>query len=479
MIYLNLYSENVKNPLSVDDRNYDPTKPRITHILWDNYDWLMETYKQKMVRDVVLENVQKVLLCNTIYLGYDAFECPVCGNSNIVCHKCHSKFCTSCGIKAQKHLAARAECMCLDVKHRHIVFTIPENYRHLFRIDRTAMNDLFIAARNTIVKLANESIFRKEKRRRGRTGKIHNDKDNVYLYRNFKDQRSIGMIATIHTFGRDLKWNPHIHVLVAEVVYDPKTDSYKKMTHFHFENLRKTWQYELNRLLKQRFGRQVQKYIDQSYMRQNKGFYVYAKSDPRFHGPHSKNVNECVNYMMRYAARPAMAESRIVSYDRVKDEVVWFYDDHKTEERIYVRESSLDLLKRMIIHIHEKEFRTVRYYGFYNNKKKDLLDTMHEKIGKERKVVKDRNTRKRKLQKMTDKLRYRTMILETYGRDILKCKCGHQLVYVDTYDPLEGKCNDNNYRQGCIDEMRKMQPPRRSIRGRPRTIPRTSSSQTR
>ena len=26
-----------------------------------------------------------------------------------------------------------------------------------------------------------------------------------------------GFFAFLHTFGRDLKWNPHIHILIAEI----------------------------------------------------------------------------------------------------------------------------------------------------------------------------------------------------------------------------------------------------------------------
>ncbi|WP_416337561.1 transposase [Holdemanella porci] len=37
------------------------------------------------------------------------------------------------------------------------------------------------------------------------------------------------MIATIHTFGRDLKWNPHIHCLIPELIY-----SFKKIKSKHF-----------------------------------------------------------------------------------------------------------------------------------------------------------------------------------------------------------------------------------------------------
>ncbi|MBR4456893.1 MAG: transposase [Solobacterium sp.] len=40
---------------------------------------------------------------------------------------------------------------------------------------------------------------------------MRNDKDNYYLFRNFEKANVFGMIASIHTFGRDLSWNPHIH----------------------------------------------------------------------------------------------------------------------------------------------------------------------------------------------------------------------------------------------------------------------------
>lgn len=35
------------------------------------------------------------------------------------------------------------------------------------------------------------------------------------------------MIATLHTFGRDLKWSPHIHALVPELIYNPDKNEIK------------------------------------------------------------------------------------------------------------------------------------------------------------------------------------------------------------------------------------------------------------
>lgn len=455
--------------LTANDRFYNPSKARIKDILWENLDWLENMDATNKARPVVLDNVQRTLLCNTFYLGYDVFECPTCGNENLLFRHCHSRFCTSCGTKHQKELAAKAEVMCLDVKHRHVVFTIPEQYRVYFRKDRTALNLLFVAARNAICKMFNENIYRKEKLKHGKTGKVRNELDNYYLYRNFKYQKVFGMIASLHTFGRALNWNPHIHCLVAELIYDPKTEMYKEVHHFNYKNLRKTWQYEINRLLLQHFGSTFRKIMNNSYNDYNSGFYVYAKNqDYQNNITTSKNIGACVNYMMRYSSRPPMAESRIISHNKHSKQVEWFYDDHKTEERIYVKESSLELLKKMIIHIPDVNFPMVRYYGFYNNKRQDLLDLLHTQLGEVRKISRDRNTRKRQLKNKLNKLKFRTMCMDTYNRDILLCSCGNIMIYGDSYNPLDGIHNDRKYRQECINEMREMwlrrkSPPKRHI----------------
>lgn len=463
MVDENLYSEYpYYGAFNCDQNEYDPDKATIKDLLWNHYNWFVQMDKIGKARPCILDNVQKALLCNTLYLGFDIFECPKCGNEMIFNRKCHSRFCTSCGVKYQKKLAAKAECMCVDTKHRHIVFTIPETYRIFFRKDRTALNPLFVAARNTICKITNENIFRKEKRKRAKTGKLRNDKDNHYLYRNFKDAMVFGMIASIHTFGRDLKWNPHIHALIPEVLYDPVNDCIRPFHHFDFKNLRRTWQYELNRLMKEHFGTEFTPVMNSSYKIQDNGFYVYARyieddmKDSKRKAPYSKDVSACVNYMMRYAGRPAMAENRILSYDKENDQIRWYYDDHKTNERIEVSETGLDLLKKMIIHIPDEGFRTVRYYGFYNNKKAKQLERVYELMNLERKSCRLKKERALQRERKLKKLRFRTSICDEFNRDILRCRCGSILIYADTFNPLEGRRNDRSYRQNCIDEMHQM-----------------------
>ena len=124
---------------------YHSDKPNFKSIIWNNYDWLKEIDDNGQARETILDNIQRTLLCKTVYLGYDAFDCDSCDNWIMLFRHCHSRFCPSCGIKLQKVLACKAEVMCIDVKHRHMVFTIPFEYREYFRKDRGALNLLFIA----------------------------------------------------------------------------------------------------------------------------------------------------------------------------------------------------------------------------------------------------------------------------------------------------------------------------------------------
>ncbi len=52
----------------------------------------------------------------------------------------------------------------------------------------------------------------------------------------------------MHTFGGDLKWNPHIHILLTEGASGNKT-FWKKISHFPFNMPRKRWQATILHLL--------------------------------------------------------------------------------------------------------------------------------------------------------------------------------------------------------------------------------------
>src|SRR5690606_19308233 len=85
-----------------------------------------------------------------------------------------------------------------NIPHRHMVFTIPEELRNLFFYDRNKLNEL---SRHVA------GVFQFYYRRKSWTRDLQG-----------------GVITVSHTFGRDLKFNPHIHALVTEGAIDNRNE---------------------------------------------------------------------------------------------------------------------------------------------------------------------------------------------------------------------------------------------------------------
>ena len=88
-------------------------------------------------------------------------------------------------------------------------------------------------------------------------------------------------------------------------------------------------------------------------------------------------------------------------------------------------------MKRLMIHIPEKHFVQVRYYGFYSNKFKP----------------KDINTNKlfskKDINDMIKKLSWTKGLLHSYGYNPLLCECGHEMIfnYESSYFPKTTRGN--------------------------------------
>ena len=120
--------------------------------------------------------------------------------------------CPICGAKYSNARVLKAQSVMIHAKHRHITFTIAEELRIFFRIDRNMLNLLFDAVSITLSSQA----------------KILNKKEEYKLC----------FIQVLHTFGRSNIWNPHIHVLVAEVAMG-NNNKKKEWTFFHTKCLEK------------------------------------------------------------------------------------------------------------------------------------------------------------------------------------------------------------------------------------------------
>jgi len=127
---------------------------------------------------------------------------------------------------------------------------------------------------------------------------------------------------------------------------------------FPYEMLRRSWQYQLLTSLKREIADtpENRKLIDTLFQEHPEGFYVRAKDT-------INNRKGMIRYIGKYIRHPAVAESRIESYDG-KEVRFWYEDDDGN--RYYVTMTVEKFISAVIDHIPDRQFKTIRHYGVYS-----------------------------------------------------------------------------------------------------------------
>ena len=359
------------------------SKYTIKQIFIDNWESFLEKFSN--IRPVVIKEVSKMMSCQDPDLGHALYQCEHCGKFKCVPFTCKSRFCNCCGIKYQQDRANILSSKLINCKHRHIVFTIPKELRHYFRKDRKLLHILFISSSKTVL--------------------------DWFYSQNKSEDFKPGIVSSIHTFGRDLKWNPHVHILISEGA-SGNTTAWKKFDYFPYLMLRKKWQTTLLVNMEKYLGKSNFRTIKNLLYKNNPdGFYVYAK-------PNLSSSHDVVNYIIRYIARPAMAQSRIISVDN--DFVTFWYQRHEDNQRVEETITIFEFIQRLIVHIPDEQFKMLRYYGIYAKK-----SIHHSKLIKR---VKQSTINIKILLS-----RWRERIEISFGYDPIKCSCGNYMSFIDIF----------------------------------------------
>lgn len=398
------YNENMFNSDGTLNKNYNSLKSAcvISQIFDDHWDLLSDEEKGIILkhRPNAEKEVRKIINCYNKNLGGSVYECPNCHEVMFLGYTCKSRLCTSCGNKYKMERVENVLETAINCNHRHVVFTIPECLRkYFFSPFEDMINILFQAVRDTIYSILNEKYVTT-------TNKKTNKKRKKLKANNTK--YTPGFFPFLHTFGRDIKWNPHIHVLIAELKLTDNT--YIKWEYFDYDALSKRFQFILLKLMKKHLGKSFEKEKNKMYKIYKNGFYVYAEKK-KF-----KNFSDGVKYVTRYCGRPAISENRIKKYDG--ENVTYCYNDHKDNSYHEVTVTAIKFIKILLRHLIPFEFKTIRYYGFYRKKHK-----LHDKI------VKLISNAKAKIRKSL--LKYKMLILRCYNRNPYKCiKCNCDMKYM-------------------------------------------------
>ncbi len=359
----------------------------IKQIFNDHWDNLVIRNPELDIRQVVFDEVEKIINCGNPDYGYALYVCDHCKKFVKVPFRCKSRFCNTCGVKYTQDRAFSMTKKSIRCKHRHIVFTMSDKLWPYFQKYRDLLDGLFEAASSSILS---------------------------WFYELNKSQNfTPGIMCTLHTFGRDLKWNPHIHMLCTEGGAG-NTEVFRIVKHINFKALRSRWQKLLLDYLQNNLPEkeliEFKLLKNQIYKEYNNGFYVYAKPD------NISSINQTINYVVRYTGRPAMAQSRIIDYDGTY--VTYYYERHEDGKRIEEKVHAYEFIKRLILHIPNKNFKVVRYYGIYAKTHKQA-DKIFKLLNKSQIEIRNQ-------------LRKWNLSIElSFGYDPTICDCGGNLIFFE------------------------------------------------
>ena len=299
---------------------------------------IVQSHRPGLEARQILSRCQKRVLtaisrCRTAALGGHLEVCTGCGREHPVYNSCRNRHCPKCQAAAQQRwIDARAERI-LNAPHFHLVFTLPSELKPLARRHPAKVyNALFHSASELLLEL-------------GRT----------------KLRATLGLTLVLHTWTRDLRFHPHVHVLA--------TAGGLSLDGGWFVHSRKDYLFPvevMGRLLrgkvmdalrtlhrngafpelgKQAFGRLMAR------LAAHKCWVVYAKAPFR----RSQHV---LSYLGRYTHRVGIANSRLLD---VGPGHVTFRTKGKGTATLH----PVDFLARFIQHVLPDGFHKIRHAGLY------------------------------------------------------------------------------------------------------------------
>lgn len=283
------------------------------------------------VSSYVEKEVLKALNCYSPNNGCFVYYCSNCDQFIFQHLGCNSRICSCCGKRYTDQWSHSLSKAMFPVPHRHIVLSVPSAlwpYLRDWNMGKHYMDAAICAF-------------------------------NQYFTHKFQREITTGVIVILHPFGKDMKFQPHLHLLITEGGFD-KTGKFVPCSYIRVDGFRKMWQYWiLTKLQKYGLPHAVAKLMFDKY--QN-GFYVWLHRRGRITHP-----RVIAKYVGRYVRHPAIANSRIFYYDGKI--VKFFYVDHE-DKRIEVTMSVDQFITALIQHIPPPQFKMIRYYGAYARRSK-------------------------------------------------------------------------------------------------------------
>ena len=357
--------------------------------------------------------VQKMLGCGNESNGYSEHICLECGKDvRRIAFSCKSSFCLSCSKKYVDDFVSQVSKMLHPgVIYRHIVLTVPEQLKIVFY--RLSCDGRLLSS---FMKCGHECL-----------------EDVVSTSKRLP--LNLGSIVVVQTHGRSGHYNPHLHIIMTSGGVHDDSKRWVDLGYFNYEIIHKKWQYHLFRMLKGYFDSAwITRLINDLWHKYPEGLVAHVSK-----GSVPNRCKGLARYLAKYVASPPIALRRIVDYDGKT--VKYWYNDHKTESKMFEEVDVFTFIGRMVQHIMPRNFHRVRYYGLESTKsfKKwaEVISYGMKKLGK---VITG-------AYEIVRKKKYRENYKKISGHDPMKCRhCGGLMGLWQIWHPKYGYMYDESER---------------------------------
>lgn len=281
--------------------------------------------------------------CRTSALGGHKEACDCCGKERISYNSCGNRHCPKCQATKQALWVEDRMNNALDVKHFHVVFTVPE-----------ALNTVCLLDSKQFYKNMFECVW---------------SVLETFGYSHYGVES--GAICLLHTWGQNLSLHPHIHCIVpaagltlaGNLKRITKPGKYLYPVRMLSTVFRGKLLEKLKRQLKQsNLLHQYQSLLDSVW---KKPWVVYCE-------PPLGNAQQIVKYLGQYTHRVAINNHRIHNIE--ESGITFLFKDYKdNSKKKLTKLSGVEFLRRFCLHILPCRFVKIRYYGILSSKQKDQV----------------------------------------------------------------------------------------------------------
>ena len=347
--------------------------------------------------NVLQLNVLNALqLCRTAPLGGHKDKCDSCGNEQYSYNSCGNRHCPKCQLTKQMLWAEDRMRDALNIKHFHIVFTVPDELNKVCLADSLFFyNSFFACVKETLA---------------------------AFGYSHYGVET--GAICVLHTWGQNLSLHPHLHCIVPAVgltpLGQPKTIGNEGKYLYPVRQLSVVFRSKLLEALKRNLkkkGRlaEFQSVIERSYA---KPWVVYSEAS-------LGNAPQVINYLGKYTHRVAITNMRIKNID--ERGVTFSYKDYPDKANVKLMTlTGVEFLRRFCMHILPKRFVKIRYFGILTSAYREQVGSLKTKPD----IFQLTETREQRIKRLT-------------GFDNCKCpKCKTGRMHtIETLPPVRSPTN--------------------------------------